>query len=1119
MQSLAFAQMNDRYNDIAQGAAGTCEWLLQHETYKRWAASDRSLLWLKGKPGSGKSTLLRDLLNRLKAISDIRNGTLILSFFFHGRGTELQKTPLGLFRSLLHQLQDVPHALSGVVSKFKRQCQTMGIPGQKWEWHRSELQDSFEVALLEALRSTPVLLLVDALDECGEKDARELVKVFVSLLNKHTSTESKELRICFTCRHYPVLSLDHVFEIWAEKENDADISVFVNSELSASSAGKTSMISDLIASRANGIFLWAYLVVKQVLNLELEGVGLESIKAAILSVPRELDKLYSELIQRMGDDSRRLIQWICFAVRPLSVDEMRWALLIQAGHPHRTVDEHQKLGNPSSDDEAMERRVQTLSCGLAEVSSDAEVVQFIHQSVKDFFHQKGLSALALNSSSAEIKNSHNHVEGFAHYQLSRTCLHYLALIDLDTGSSCVMRTAFPLLAYAAMEWMHHAKMSWNENYPVDILRLFAWPSEVLVQKWVDLYRHLQGNEGNCPANGTRMIHVLSQYGFKESLLAASQSESWINTEIDAKDSERRTALTYAAEEGYSAIVRLLVENGAEIDAVDITGRNALSYAVISGDDTIVKLLIENDANVDMKCKYDCRHLSSAATSKIINEMPQFGGKRDYMGVSIGELTPLCLAAMKGDNAIVELLVMKGASIEATDIGGRTALCYAAMKNRKATAELLLLKGACIDVRDRYGRTALCLAAMGDHTATTELLLLKGASVNITDEDGRTALCHAAMRNYKATAELLLLKGASVDIRDKDDRTTLCCAAEKGLHDIVKYLLNQGSDTKAKDKNGHTALWWAAISRDQAVFNLLCPTYANIDHDMALWWSVNNLDQAMVTLLRSEGANIDHVTPNGRTFLSYAAERGDEAIVQLLLRNGASVQSVDELGRTPLSWAAGSGCESVVLLLLTHGADAQLADGRGQPPLWYAVSEGRAEIVQLFLGISIEPKWTDDAGRTLLRHAVWGGSEDIVQALLDRGANINFIDDLGRTLLSSAAEEGHYSAVRLLLEHGADTKISEPDGRTPLLWAAIKGRASTLTQLLDKGADMEFADEHGRTALSFAAWKGHHALVKQLLDNGADVNTTDKMGRTPLWYAEWNGSEEMMRLLLDKGAEK
>ncbi|KND88948.1 hypothetical protein TOPH_06477 [Tolypocladium ophioglossoides CBS 100239] len=171
--------------------------------------------------------------------------------------------------------------------------------------------------------------------------------------------------------------MDSVFEIWVE-ENDSDISIFVKGELSSFRVRMPSAIPDLITERANGVFLWAWLVVKQVLDLEMEGAGLKKIEAVVLTVPRELDKLYSKLVEKMGSESLKLIQWICFATRPLLVGELRWTMLIHADCPRRSLHECQNAGDYPSDDEAMRRRVQTLSCGLAETTSDAKIVQFIH---------------------------------------------------------------------------------------------------------------------------------------------------------------------------------------------------------------------------------------------------------------------------------------------------------------------------------------------------------------------------------------------------------------------------------------------------------------------------------------------------------------------------------------------------------------------------------------------------------------------------------------------------------------------------------------------------------------------------------------------------------------------
>ncbi|SCO78519.1 uncharacterized protein FRV6_02732 [Fusarium oxysporum] len=322
LRSLAFP--DSRFHDIDTAAKGTCEWLFRHKIYTRWASCNRGLLWIKGKPGSGKSTLLQYALTNIMEVPNIGEGALILSFFFHGRGSELQKTPLGLFQSLLHQLlRHVPKALTDLVDTFQQRCETAGKPGEQWRWHPRELHQFFELSLLKVLETRPVWLFVDALDECGKENAVELADKFHSLVQRLPSSDLRQFHICFTCRHCPILDPDGVFEICVEKENWKDISTFVQDKLSSFRGPTSSIIRDLVTNRANGVFMWAWLVVKQVLDLEREGAALTRIKAKIHSVPQKLDNLYRELIRNLGPDSLKLIQWICFAIRPLSLDELQ----------------------------------------------------------------------------------------------------------------------------------------------------------------------------------------------------------------------------------------------------------------------------------------------------------------------------------------------------------------------------------------------------------------------------------------------------------------------------------------------------------------------------------------------------------------------------------------------------------------------------------------------------------------------------------------------------------------------------------------------------------------------------------------------------------------------------
>ncbi|KAF9784163.1 hypothetical protein IL306_008316 [Fusarium sp. DS 682] len=738
---IFYAEMDSRSNDIDTAAQGTCDWLLRHETYTSWASHDRGLLWIKGKPGSGKSMLLRHVLNNAMAMPNTEEGALILSYFFHGRGTELQRTPFGLFRSLLHQLREVSDALSDIVETFQQRCETVGKPGEEWQWHPHELRQFFESSLLKVLTTHPVWLFVDALDECGKENAVKLVQDFETMLQRPQSSDLKRFRICFTCRHYPILDLDGVFEVCVEEENRKDISTFVQDKLASFRRRTSSTIPDFITEHADGVFLWARLVVNQVLDLERKGIGLKKIEAEIRSVPQDLDDLYRELIRHMGPDSLKLIQWICFATRPLSLDELRWAMLVDADCPHRSLYECQSAGDYPSDNNGMKRRVQTLSCGLAEIillsgdgeddlsdlyssstsatgeddlsdlysstssigtdvtpSFDTQVVQFIHQSVKDFFVENGLSALDENLSVRlstaiwlvtavllhyfpirlllsqafplpivfAISTFWRHgvlagtakpdfPVGIAHHRLSRTCLRYLAMEEIGQLASHkrndmmfgihkrdAITSKFPFLHYATASWVAHTKQS-NASGVLqeDLLEYFAGPSNTLIERWVCIYRILAIYSNDCPLEGTSLVHVMSRYGVAGALWAILKRADKVSSNIDAKDSDGRTPLWRAAENGHEAVVRLLLDQGAHIDTADkVEGQTPLLLAAQSGRESMVKLLLEKGADIEAKDE---------------------GGQ-----------TPLLLAAERGHEAIIKLLLDRGAYIKAKDEGGPDA---------------------------------------------------------------------------------------------------------------------------------------------------------------------------------------------------------------------------------------------------------------------------------------------------------------------------------------------------------------------------------------------------------------------------------------------------------------
>ncbi|KAL2389463.1 hypothetical protein RJ035_002204 [Blastomyces gilchristii] len=102
-------------------------------------------LWIKGKPGAGKSTLMKFIV---KQAMKIQNRTVIF-FFFHARGAALEKTVVGIM--------------------------------DNFEWNDELLKDLFRDAVSRGMLS--VIYFIDALDECDESGAREIVKFFIHHLS------------------------------------------------------------------------------------------------------------------------------------------------------------------------------------------------------------------------------------------------------------------------------------------------------------------------------------------------------------------------------------------------------------------------------------------------------------------------------------------------------------------------------------------------------------------------------------------------------------------------------------------------------------------------------------------------------------------------------------------------------------------------------------------------------------------------------------------------------------------------------------------------------------------------------------------------------------------------
>lgn len=274
--------------------------------------------------------------------------------------------------------------------------------------------------------------------------------------------------------------------------------------------------------------------------------------------------------------------------------------------------------------------------------------------------------------------------------------------------------------------------------------------------------------------------------------------------------------------------------------------------------------------------------------------------------SHGRRSLVSLAAEKGLDAVVRLLVLRGADFKSRDVFYLTPLCYAARMGHEGIVDLLLECGAEVDPN------VIASAAGAGLDSLTKRLIALGPTVDLI-----APLISAAGHGHVTTLKLLQQSGA--DIRNFKHQcrpqaaceqqtasrprgkcrpqTALHAAAKSGRVAAVKFLLQSGADVKDLNYAGRTALMSAAS-----------------------WNRVS-----VVKLLLQSGADMKAMDTDGYTALSWAAQEGCVDVTEFLLKSGADVKYVDYQGRTALSLAKWRNNVDVIRVLLQYGADINQVD--------------------------------------------------------------------------------------------------------------------------------------------------------------------------------------------------
>ncbi|KAL6819660.1 ankyrin repeat-containing domain protein [Trichoderma sp. SZMC 28015] len=973
LRSLSFREQEHRYKEI-HSAKDTCEWLLEDSQYQAWMCKSRGLFWVKGNPGAGKSVLMK---YAVKMMNCRKPGELVVSFFIHGRGTPLQKNLLGVFRALLNSmLTSFPKYLSQLAERFNDYERRFGTYQEnRWSWTEKELQDFMSEVLIKGTKNRPVTIFIDAIDECGEFHAKYLLEYFKSLMN-NIEREDAQVKICFSSRHFPLLGLKTISTISVEERNDKDIRLVIRERLKQiEPKARRQQMEKEILLKAQGGFQWVVLITSMVIDGNTIGIKAEKLHEMIQTTPEALDELYTNILSGVTEAENhqmtKLFQWILFAERPLSTQELREALATDKDMTCTTVSQLRSHASWSDTLEDFEKHVRHISRGLVEFhtreiweqyepggeDSDREV-QFVHQSVADYILGKFLSHVGFaDASRSQI--------GVGHFEISRSCFKYLALKEVLEGAQLPRGTfsaRFPLVPYVVRSVFHHIREVEREGIPQhDLLQLIQWDRQSkFLRKIASVWRVMDPNNAHSPIGwpfiGATPLHVLAALGSKSAFDALLQKD---DVEVDGRDSDGNTPLHLAIRNCHQNMALALLNRSIEwqsrhgainqgsiqykytsgrknhfvnINAENNAGEAPLWIALTVDAEEMIMKLIEAGADLHVfrlqtwLVAYAICNRNKTLLLKLLEENVKLKGAIYF---ALEELS-----YKDCDDVLEEFLselLKAGAnthksrrftqSSEDEDERDDEALLLASRRGQTAIVNLLLSHGVSANSRHIHGMFPLLVATSIGHEPIVKLLLENGADVNEkeTSNYGRTSLWVAIQKGHKAVAKLLIDKGADVNVSDRNGMTLLSWAIFEDKIRVVKFLITNKADINGTDKNGVKLLLWALQNKREAVARLL----------------INN------------GADINTRSTSGLTPLSWASQSGHEAIARLLIEKGADINASDKYGLNPLLYASKSGHEAIVRLLIEKGADINASDKYGLNAFSWAIQAGHRRIARIF----------------------------------------------------------------------------------------------------------------------------------------------------------------------------
>lgn len=454
-------------------------------------------------------------------------------------------------------------------------------------------------------------------------------------------------------------------------------------------------------------------------------------------------------------------------------------------------------------------------------------------------------------------------------------------------------------------------------------------------------------------------------------------------------------------------------------------------------------------------------------------------------------TPLILAAMMGQAEIVQILLNKGADINARDSvdnsplsQGNSALMRAAARNHTEVVRILLAnpKKPDVSLKDQFGWTAVCSAVENENLEMVKLLTAAGSKINAPDAHGLSLLTLTVVHKNFDVLDFLVAKGADINLSGKEGITTLMCAVSSG-----------------GDKNRSRAMKYLEK------FLKFKPNVNFVGTEESALHIASRMDfPEAAGILLDHGADINIANrANGGSPLHSAVLAKKVEMAKYLIKRKANLEHRALGGTTPLGTAVSQADFPMVKALVEGGAVINTANPKNTQ----------------MTPLNIAALFNDP-----FRHS---SIISIMNYLLDKKGNVDFKSVSGLTALMASAQLADHKLglenAELLVKRGAKLNLANNSGETALMLAANGGNEKLVRFLVDKGADVKLKSSAGTTALGYAKLSGQDAIVRFLESKGAasDAASNSALVTVKELIGNWEGpqpgreTQAVIRLALNK----